>query len=176
MSLSVLLTSMPKYEAKDLVLTDFHDAIRKRAYMYVRSPRDPLDAIIEGIIAAIKSFSILEFSIKNRDDFICIEVKDDWLQPNEYFDSVDMAFQKLAPLEGHLDRVRTEVFLQAFYFDFFTSGMAGTYGDGQVARHFFAENYSNSIESMGRVLIVSKIQNLPEDHQICFEGSPIVKR
>ena len=77
MSLSVLLTSMPKYEAKDLVLTDFHDAIGKHAYMYVRSPRDPLDAIIEGIVAAIKSFSILEFSIKNRDDFICIEAKDD---------------------------------------------------------------------------------------------------
>ena len=82
---------MPKYEAKDLVETNFHDAIRKRAYMYAPSPRDPLAAIIDGIIAAIESLGIQEFSTKEWDDFICIEAKEDWLQPNENFASVEMA-------------------------------------------------------------------------------------
>ena len=162
---------MPTYDETDielLTLKDAHDAIRKHAYMYARSPREPIAEIIKGITEGIESLGITEFCVKDTDKFICVEAKDDWLQPNEVFDSVEMAFKHLAPLKGHINSVRTEVYLKAFYFDFFTSGLSGLYGNGEIARQFYLENYSNYSETGGRVLIVSKKRNLPKKHQICF--------
>ena len=164
--------SMTKYNSNDMqTLTDFHEAIRKRAYMYSPNPHDPLEGIIKGITDSFEYLDVKDFRVLETDDVISLEAQQDWLRRNENLTSVEMVFNELRSMKGSVNDVRAEVYLKAFYYDFYTFGAAGNYGDESLMSSQFLPTQKSTryIGTQGRVLIVSKMRNLPEDHNICFE-------
>ena len=62
-----------------------------------------------------------------------------------------------------------EVFLTAFYYQFYTTGNSGGYGNKDFINEICTDIQKNSLKNYGRVLIVSKEQKLPKEHGINFE-------
>ena len=166
---------MPKYTLDDIKVLGPGDALRAiriRAWMYSRNPRKPLENIIAGIIDEFDRLGVLEHRFSETTDFFLIEAKQDWLAAEKPKASIEEHFNNIISPVTQANGVRSEVFLRAFYFPFYTNGPVGELGEHSLLDGLSEREIKNYVGREGRVLIISKKQNLPENHGIIFEPKP----
>lgn len=155
---------MAEYTTDDIELVSALEAIRRRPYMYVRHPQNPLADIIATIENELKRLGGIEYRLGETAQTHIIEAKQDWLSNDitRARHSIEERFNELSIIGG-------EVFLNAFYFPFYTNGLVGELGESHLLDDFNEASVRKFIGDQGRVLIISKTQNLPENHGIRFD-------
>ena len=159
----MLVFYMAEYTIEDIEIISALEAIRRRPYMYVLTPRNPMKDIITLIEREFDRLSGIDYRVSESSKTCIIEAKQDWLS-NDITGariSIEERFNELS-LGG-------EVFLNAFYFPFYTNGPVGKLGESHLLRYCDEASVDKFIGAQGRVLIISKTQNLPEKHGIIFD-------
>lgn len=141
------------------------EAIRKRPWMYLRHPKEPLKEILETLVENFQSLEISEYSICEKSNVYVIKSKQDWIRHNGNKD-IEYYFNEEQNIKG---RINAGLFLTAFHFSFYTIGDAGEYGNQKMINTYFSKITNEGFEQYGRVFLIAKEQKLPEDHGINFE-------
>lgn len=136
--------------------------------MYVRDPKEPLISILGTFTDSFLHLGISEFTICEKPSFYIIKAKQDWLDQDNNFELASY-FNSLIHIQQSFRALQAEVFLTAFYFPFYTAGNVGEYGNKELLEICFGENKIQELESFGRILIIFKEQNLPDNHGINFK-------
>lgn len=155
---------MPKYDISDIQTITAVEAIRLRPWMYVFHPENPLMDIINTFTNSFLHLGLHEFSVCQDQNFFIIKSKEDWLDHKTKRD-IEYYFQEIL-VSG---APQGEVFLNAFYYPFYTRGDVGEYGKPELLNKYLAQIPVAKPEEYGRTLIISKEQQLPENHGIKFE-------
>ena len=136
--------------------------------MYLHNPKEPIIDILGTFSESFLHLKITEFTISEEPNFYIIKSKQDWLdQKNDK--NIEYYFNELIGIKNTFRGLQAEVFLTAFYFPFFTTGDAGEYGNPELLKECYDEHTKENLECYGRILIISKKQQLPKDHGINFE-------
>jgi len=153
---------------KDIQLISLMESIRTRSWMYLNNPKEPIIDILGIFTDSFLHLKITEFTICEEPKFYIIKSKQDWLsQKNDR--NIEWYFNELIGIKNTFRGLQAEVFLTAFYFPFYTTGNAGEYGNQELFNPHFDEGTKERLRQYGRVLIISKEQQLPKDHGINFE-------
>jgi len=150
---------------KDIQVVTVLESIRLRSWMYLRHPREPLREILGILTDSFIHLKITEFTIHQEPSFYIIKSKQDWLNQNNN-EEFAYYFDGALNIKGSMNAA---VFLTAFYFPFYTIGNAGEYGNSELHNECSDKNINKELEHYGRILIISKEQQLPKDHGINFE-------
>ena len=157
---------------KDVPVLSSLDAIRMRPSMYLRCPTAPLIDILGTFADSFLHLGMTEFTICEEPSFYIIKSKQDWLNQDNG-NKLEFFFNGIFPIKGAFKAdaifIQAEVFLEAFYFQFFTMGDAGEYGNLDFLEESYGETIKENSKQYGRILIISKQQQLPKDHGINFE-------
>lgn len=136
-------------------------------YSYCGEPKDLLSTIIGIFCQSFLSLGVSEFTIVETQNFFLIKSKQDWLK-NKYNKKhnrdVEYYFR-----EGGSGGIAAEPYFPAFYFPFYTRGDIGDLGQKKLLAEYFTQEGTDDLDGYGRILVVSKEQNLPEGHGISFE-------
>lgn len=164
---------MVNFDSQDIeILDDAVAVIRWHAWMYIGSAENLLSKIISYFLENLIFMGISDFSYEEHNDFILIQSNVDWMQASHSNNAkkTEEVFSHLVPVlppeptKESLNRFRAEVLLTAFYFDYFTLGETGGYGNESVINK--QSELIGSFKNRGRFIAISKNRTLPPDHNI----------
>ena len=165
---------MPNYGPKDIAVLDAVESIRLRAWMYVGAKENLLPKIISSFLENLVFLGVSDFHYKELNDLVVIKSNTDWMKNsgihticlNDVFKCIVPVLPPEPSKEG-MNRFRAEVLLTAFYFDYFTFGETGEYGNKALA---LGNSMTKQLfKEAGRFIVISKNQELPSGHNINHE-------
>lgn len=112
-----------------LTAEDVYANIRQNPTQYVGQSEDIFMTILTGIICDFSSLSIYDFIFECDEEKAIIYCNEDWLSSRKLVQNVFTAFLPLKKTLDRLDRVHSEMLLNAFEISFFTIGKNGSYGN-----------------------------------------------